>query len=759
MDSQKLTITLEPKSISACSALPQELQFMGRALQHQVDVFEQSRNCDIILDLAPTGTGKTNAGSSVLLHQPNKSAVYIAPTNALINQQKAALEKFVADAGLPHVVKSASAKEIKAWNNNQVGKRSGKKIYNLLRNPATIFPEVGANRPILLVTNPDIFYYATFFAYNPLDRNNIASQFYSKFATIIFDEFHLYDAKQLVSLLFYLALSHIFGFFKKGRKVVLLTATPEKACEMALQTLESQGVRIKRINGEESQSNLLPSQTRVHLEIKPQPDQEQWIDELTEEIVQRLQNQPDKNGAVILDSKHLINRLANRLKAQGLQNKFGRITGSTPQEERKIAAQKQVILATSTVDVGFNFERDPAPTRQNLDWLIFSAKDRFSFWQRIGRVGRVLGKSQTDISSEAIAYLPDKAWEQGITNLDGSGGRLALTQTLESLSCLERPFLEIYWRSEAFLEIARPLLELEDKLWQLPEIRVIEELYQTMQQILGGKHNWNYYRYRMKALQGAENIAKSSLKDIQKKWQYIKGGKALVKTYIKLAAPDEWEDLEAKRKTIEEYKDFFQEHSESVEELKEFAQFWKACYDPVFQFRNSLFESLNIHDPKGFLVDESKETVLDPFHLFRFYEFVEQNDYIELTNWAEPSYEISFHLRYRESLEYFNNTELNKLTAFPNCRIERRLNDAIRPTPLLKCLEKQFLPGVVIATAPNQGIIIQLRKQGISSYPISVSCNDSEKNYTFFPGLGGIVAIAMYGVRIKLPDDEDFYVV
>lgn len=57
---------------------------MNNALQHQVEVFEKSRDVDIILDLAPTGTGKTKAGFTVLLHQPTKNAVYIAPTNALV---------------------------------------------------------------------------------------------------------------------------------------------------------------------------------------------------------------------------------------------------------------------------------------------------------------------------------------------------------------------------------------------------------------------------------------------------------------------------------------------------------------------------------------------------------------------------------------------------------------------------------------------------------------------------------------------------
>ncbi|MEY3827557.1 MAG: hypothetical protein RLZZ148_2377, partial [Cyanobacteriota bacterium] len=33
------------------------------------------------------------------------------------------------------------------------------------------------------------------------------------------------------------------------------------------------------------------------------------------------------------------------------------------------------------------------------------------------------------------------------------------------------------------------------------------------------------------------------------------------------------------------------------------------------------------------------------------------------------------------------------------------------------------------------------------------------KEYTFFPGLSGILAIAASGVRLRLPDDEDFYIV
>ena len=756
MTNKTLFIKLEPRSISGCTSLPDQLSFKSDALQHQVDVFEKSRNADIIINIAPTGTGKTDAGLAVLLHEPKQNAIYIAPTNALVEQQKEAAEKFVKEAGLPHIVKSASAKEVKAWAKDKVGSRPGEKLYNVLRNPATVFSDVSANQPILLITNPDIFYYATFFAYNKLDRVNLASGFYSKFATVIFDEFHLYDAKQLVGLLFYLAYSHIFGFFKNGRRVVLLTATPEPACEAALQTLEAQGVKIARIDGETCNSHLLPSQTSVNLELRSQTDKEQWLIELANEVVERFQKHPDRNGAVILDAKIYIDDLAQLLKKRGLENKFGRITGATPSIERKSSAQKPIILATSTVDVGFNFEKNPQPTRQNLDWLIFSARDYFSFWQRLGRVGRVLGKAETNIDSEAIAYLSDRAWDEGLSSLDCSGGRAALKQTLDNIPCLEKPFLQAYWRSEAFLEIARPLLEIEEMLTGLPSHELITQLFDTLKMTLGGSQNWDYYRHRMRVLRAAEQIAQTSEKSLKTQWKFIKGGQAFVKKFLKVHYPAENEELKAGKTTIEEYEQLFHEDAEAAKELKNFAEVWSASYAPLFKFRSGLFNSLPIRDPKGLLLDESDETVSDPIYLLRYFEFKQDNEFIEVTDRAKATYELSFRLRYLDTWQNFINTELNKLTAFPNCRIIRKQGGAIAPTPLLKELEKRLIPGVIICPIANAGAIYQLRKERIVSYPITVVCNDMEKEYCFLPELAGILAIAMKSKQLRLPDDECF---
>jgi CRISPR-associated endonuclease/helicase Cas3 len=757
MTHEKVVIELEARSIAACLSLPPELAFMGRALQHQVDVFEQARDHDIVIDLAPTGTGKTQASFTVLLHESNRNqnAVYIAPTNALVEQQKQAAEDFVRRAGLPHFVVAASAKEVRSWP-SQVGSRSGEKIYNLLRNPATVFPEVGGGRPVLLVTNPDIFYYAAFFQYQRLDRINIASQFYSSFATVIFDEFHLYDAKQLVSLLFYLALSDGFGFFQHGRRVILLTATPEAACDAALSSLNNQGVKIAYVDGEASTAKLLPSQTPVHLEIRPQVDTETFLTVLRDEVCRKFGEESDRYGAVILDSLEQINRLSDLLQARGLAKYVGRITGPSPLVDRQRAAQCPIILATSTVDVGFNFERTPASERQTLDWLIFSSRDRSAFWQRLGRVGRVLGRQKTDIPSEAIAYLPEKAWDEGLATIDDSGGRSALQQKLSELVCLDRAFLTVYWQSEAFLEIARPLLALEELMHNLSESTLIPQLYETLRKVLGGKQDWGYYQRRMRALKAAENIA-TEKNQTDNPLKFVKGKAAweIITTFLKVESPEEFAELRADKSLFKEYEKAFSSDPIAMADLRKFCKFFSASYAPLFNFRSGLFQSLNIQDPQGLILDISDETSVDPIHLLRYYEFVTDGKANELLGKASSPYEISFRLQHSNNLlDFFS--QMNKMKAFERCRIERRRNGVIAPTQLLSQLEKELIPGVIMCPIKNAPAYYHLRRERIPIYPITVVGRDFEKEYVFLPNLSGILAVAMYGIRLKLPDNEDF---
>ncbi|USR91294.1 type I-D CRISPR-associated helicase Cas3' [Phormidium yuhuli AB48] len=759
---QPLNVNLEAAEIAigTDAGFPDSLKraFEGKVLGHQQELYQAAKTHDLLLDLAPTGTGKTKAGFSVILENPRGNVVYIAPTNALIDQQTAAAEAFVAAAGLPHLVKAASAEQIRRWRDDRVGKRSGEKLYNVLREPSILFPECGGGRPLLLVTNPDIFYYAAFFQYNPLDRSNLASVFYRSFATVIFDEFHLYDAKQLVSLLFYLVVSQVFGYFQNNRKVVLLTATPEPACDEALKVLQQSGVRIYRVDGSQTTGDLIPSQTAVSLEIRPYPSKEEMIETVVQQVCDRRQQCPQQQGAVILDSKDTLNRINDGLKARGYQEDCGRITGDTPKEKRHDAAQKAVILATSTVDVGFNFEREIEGDRQNLDWLIFSARDRFAFWQRLGRVGRVLGKSQTQIPSEAIAYLPEDAWSQGLNEIESLDGRHSLTQTLNQLDSLQRPFLDIYWRSEAFLEIARPLLELETSLEKTPGADLIVVLYQTLQAVFGGRRDWQYYRQRMKILQGAEAIAQTETSKIAKEWKYIKGGRNCVKSFLQAYYPEDWEAVQRGDESLEAVETYILNQPKAIQMLKNYGIVLKTSYAPLFRFRDSLFENITIEDSQGFLLDSCGETRLDPLHLLRFYEFVSEGDRCVLIDRVSETYQLSFRLEV-ENLETFKNTQLAKLSAFPNCEITRTLGDSPRPTAVLSQLTPPLMPGVIVQEhRRNRWAICKLQKQGLVSYPITVEDGHGDQEiYRFFPSLDGILAIAAAGFALKCPDNEEFW--
>ena len=539
----------------------------------------------------------------------------------------------------------------------------------------------------------------------------------------------------------------------------MLTATPEPACESALESLARQGVRIAYVDGDSRSECLLASQTTVNLSIRPQPDRDQLLTEISDEVQRKFSANADSYGVVILDSLDQINQLSDRLRSKGLGGEVGRITGPTPLVDRQRAAQCKIILATSTVDVGFNFERSPTSKRQTLDWIVFSARDRASFWQRIGRVGRVLGRPKTNLPSVALAYLPEKAWEQDIDSLQSSCGREILKQKLSEIDCLDRPFLSVYWQSEAFLEIARPFLIIESMMAGLAESELLPNLYQTIKNVLGGKHDWKYYKRRMQALQAAELIARHRGKDIANPpLKFVKGDAkwAIITAFLRAECPEDWEELKSGRTKLQDYEQPLNKSDEAIAAFRTFCKRFSVSYSPLFGFRSNLFESLSIKDPKGLLLDISDTTTIDSIHLLRYYEFAKDQSEIELTKRADQPYQISFRLRYYDNSLSWKNNHMNRLQSFENCRIERRKDNALSPTPLLSKLEKELIPGVVICPVANAYAYYQSRKERISAYPITIVGKDFEREYVFLPGLSGILALALHGVRLKLPDDEEF---
>ena len=98
-----------------------------------------------------------------------------------------------------------------------------------------------------------------------------------------------------------------------------------------------------------------------------------------------------QDGAIISSSLGMISMIHNFLRNSGVSSAaMGRITGAELREGRRESKEKQLILATPTVDIGYNFDRATPKARQNIDFLFYDAFSGDEFIQRLGRAGRVL---------------------------------------------------------------------------------------------------------------------------------------------------------------------------------------------------------------------------------------------------------------------------------------------------------------------------------------------------------------------------------
>jgi CRISPR-associated endonuclease/helicase Cas3 len=752
-----MKIMLEGTTIGVCQQVPAELTFLQEpnrpVLAHQVHLYQQSAQSDILFDLAPTGTGKTQAGLLALLHNPTQAAVYIAPTNALLAQQAEAARTFVKKAKLPHYVIEASAKDIREWEGSE---RPGEKLNRVLQSPATYFKEA-ENRPILLVTNPDIFYYGTMFQYQKLDRTNVAVAFTKYFSTLIFDEFHLYDAKQVVGMVFYLILSQVFGYFNANRKVIMLSATPEPTCEALFERLETLGTRIARIRAEEGDYSI-PAQAPVHLELRVKPERDTLLTQVMSDYINYQSVYEETHTAIILDSLDHINRLGDTCIEKHIP--FGKITGPTPKKERIQAMDRALILATATVDVGFNFERTSEPLRQNLDVVIFSAQNQGQFWQRLGRVGRVLGKHQTDTPAYATAYIPEWVWEICQASEVTPQSRIELEQMFQKAK-YNRPFHDVYWRSEALLEIARPLQHMEELLKGLPGIDKIEELFNAVREVIanGRGFSWADYRRRIQKFKAAEHLSYHP-QDCTKGWTH-----AFFKQFIKDLCPDDWAMVEAGEYTLFDCANYLidPEETKVQEALKEYATKFREAYRPIFRFRQSLFGQMEVEDPQGLISQTEDLLSVDALHVLRYYEIVVHAQKVFLLSRANPVYNIRLGYEFHEgSRNQFENLYVNRPTALHNVKIFRESpTGGISSSEVLKNIDLEWLPGLLICPIANARAIGRLKRQGIYPYDCNIEflADLSTYTYAFFPHLEGWLALAKEGVKFKLPEgDQSWFI-
>ncbi len=524
----------------------------GGLLLHQLHTVEALERFPVVFNTAPTGAGKTLAALNSLVRRSGESALLVAPTNALIDQHVADAREFIRREGLSLKVIPLTGlsldgmmTEIRSSGLEGIWRR-GKVLHRLL-------DRSGAQ---LVVTNPDIFYAMLFAQYSRLDQRNLLTEILAKFATIIIDEFHYYNAKQLFAFEFFLLLLREIGAFDQGRRMLLLTATPS---DEVRRTLEALGVAHGLVDGEgfrdlqgsgfvgegpavvegrvavagwpatraDSMLNngrgLLDSRGAADrlpvvrtpflsaLELELRCDDggiEGYLEGPGLEKIRQWLGE-GKDGVVISNSLARINRVYRMLVEAGIRKaRMRRITGPVSREEREDYGGRSLLLATPTVDIGFNFS-NLAKRRQNIDFVVTEAETRDELLQRLGRAGRLLWNKECPWPSEAVAIVPRDVCAELAESHGSELSRSGLVDLLEG-AMPEKAFSGEYRARYGLLEAARPI----DCLWRQATAdtrKRVEKIFDEVRQIYAPRSRRSFFSLRRR-IRDAETAVSHAVK-------------------------------------------------------------------------------------------------------------------------------------------------------------------------------------------------------------------------------------------------------
>ncbi|GAB4155981.1 MAG: hypothetical protein Fur0021_23840 [Candidatus Promineifilaceae bacterium] len=491
-------------------------------LYHQWRTFDALRQPEnhLIVNSYNTGTGKTRAALLHLftLDKSKQNVLFVAPTNALISQHVADAAAFIQHHGLDFHVMAATAGITRDLSQQLTIQgsytlvRVGETLDRLVRNYREFIPDAHQRKGLLLVTNPDILYYALTWRYGTHDQRNLFERFLTAFNYIIIDEFHYYDQKQLAFFLFFFAISQQMGYFQHAaRKICLLSATPDAHITHYLhQLFGNHWQHISPDNEPAASDNYptTPTLTPLNLTLLS-VGLEEW-GQHNAPLLRRWTEQEQLDGAIISDSLRRINRL-NALLRPYFDYEM-RITGPEPEAARQQATARPLILATPTVDIGYNFDKK-GKTRQNVDFLITEARYGDDLIQRLGRAGRILGKTETSRPSQAIALLKEDALDALRPYHGQTLSRTEFKRLIQKHADLLPPKQNLtrYIRTWSITELFYPIYRAE-KLVDDPTKAELENLFERLRDLFqarathkGLAHYFRTLYYRQRWLEQTKN--------------------------------------------------------------------------------------------------------------------------------------------------------------------------------------------------------------------------------------------------------------
>jgi len=242
----------------------------------------------------------------------------------------------------------------------------------------------------IVLTNPDIFHYVMQFYYTQRDDapDRVAGVLADLFDLLVFDEFHVFQVPEVVAVLNAILFIREMTRTAADKKYLFLSATPDED-SLLYRYLAQGGLEPKIIQGTYRHQAEKPGENWRRIlhgsDIRFYPMKaEDWVDQQLEDTLLRFfkEHQPGAKGALIVNSVGAAKRLVQRLKAtleaqHGIQ--IGENTGFTGDETRRASYDTDLLVGTSTIDVGVDFQ---------INLLVFESQNAGTFLQRLGRLGR-----------------------------------------------------------------------------------------------------------------------------------------------------------------------------------------------------------------------------------------------------------------------------------------------------------------------------------------------------------------------------------
>jgi CRISPR-associated endonuclease/helicase Cas3 len=368
-------------------------QWRDRLRRHQAQTWQAFENpdVDVIFDTALTGDGKSLSGQ-LPMYVEDRQALLLYPTNELIKDQLKQVKRYLADFGLKNPYQTLYSEQITEEIEKYGASSRSSVIIHWLKNRNYI------------LSNPDLFHLMSSFNYgSDQEKREFIYLLPEGFHYFLFDEFHIFGMPQIISI------SNIMNYHKvayphRSIKYVFLSATPTRIFK---KLLENSGFRIQEVKGEYSPIHAvgytqepIVQPVALHLHSLSDKGAYAWAEEHLQELIAFYCANKGAKGVFIVNSVATAKRLVAYYRRE-LQEKHnirvGENTGLTNANEKLDAMENpdvQLIIATSTVDVGVDF-------RINL--LIFESTGVGTFIQRLGRLGRHPGWNEY----RAYALLPD----------------------------------------------------------------------------------------------------------------------------------------------------------------------------------------------------------------------------------------------------------------------------------------------------------------------------------------------------------------